>query len=63
MKREILKHRRGDCWCCPGHDKFPNNKYNSRVSEHARARDKKIEHQTVRAIEKRNLKKELNQND
>lgn len=57
MKREILTLRRGDSWCCPGHDKFPNETYRNKRSKHARARDKRIEHQTVRAIVKRSIKR------
>lgn len=53
MKREIEKLRRGDSGCCPGHDLFPTETYNSRRSKRARARDKKAEHQMVRTIQKR----------
>lgn len=59
MKRDILTLRRGDCGCCPGHDTFPNETYSSRRSKKARSRDKKIEHQLVRAIHKREIKKLL----
>ena len=59
MKRDILTLRRGDCGCCPGHDTFPNETYNSRRSKKARSRDKKIEHQLVRTIHKREIKKLL----
>jgi hypothetical protein len=41
--------RRRDRGCCPGHDKFPREKYNSRRSQKARARDRKIAHQVGRA--------------
>lgn len=57
--RDILKLRRGDCGCCPGHDKFPNDSYSSRRSKKARARDKQVEHQTVRSIQKRHTAREL----
>ena len=59
MKRELLSLRRGDCGCCPGHDTFPSETYNSRRSKKARARDKKVEHQLVRQIRKRELAREL----
>lgn len=59
MKRELLSLRRGDCGCCPGHDKFPSETYGSRRSKKARARDKQIEHQTVRSIRKRDLAAEM----
>jgi hypothetical protein len=55
MKREILTHRRGDCGCCPGHDTFPDDTYNSRRSKRARARGKQAEHQAARACAKRDL--------
>jgi len=55
MKREILSHKRGVCGCCPGHDTFPAETYNSRRSKKARARDKKLEHQVARQIVKRTL--------
>lgn len=59
MRRDILTLRRGDCGCCPGHDKFPSETYGSRRSKKARARDKQIEHQTVRSIRKRDLAAEM----
>ena len=46
--------------CCPVHDAFPSDTYKSKRSKHARARDKKVEHQYVRTILKRDLKHELN---
>lgn len=57
--RDLLKIRRGDCGCCPGHDKFPNDSYNSRRSKKARARDIKKEHRMVRRILKQNVLKDL----
>lgn len=55
MKRDLLNYRRGDCGCCPGHDKFPDNTYSSRRSKKARHRDRQLENQTVRQIKKREL--------
>lgn len=63
MKRDMLTIRRGDCWCCPGHDTYPNETYNNRRSKHARSRDKKIEHQHARSILNRNLNKEVSKHD
>lgn len=63
MRREILNLRRGDCGCCPGHDKFPADTYNSRRSKKARSRDRKIENQTVRRIQKRRLVAEINRGE
>lgn len=59
MKREILKHKRHVSTCCPGHDTFPNETYKSRRSKHARARDKKLEHQVARSMAKRDLREEV----
>ena len=59
MKREILKLKRHVSFCCPGHDTFPNETYNSRRSKHARARDKQLEHQVARSISKRQLRDEV----
>lgn len=59
MKREILKHKRHVNDCCPGHDTFPNETYTSRRSKHARARDKKLEHQVARSMAKRKLRDEV----
>ena len=55
MKRGILNFRRGDRGCCPGHDKFPEQKYNSNRSRKARKRDRKIENQLVRSLQKREV--------
>ena len=57
--REIIKLRRGDCGCCPGHDKFPDDKYGNRHSTKARARDIKLEHRVVRRIHQRELNQML----
>lgn len=57
--RDLIKLRRGDCGCCPGHDTFPNDTYNSNRSKRARARDIKREHQVVRQIQKRQLRDEM----
>jgi hypothetical protein len=53
MKREILSAKRNVCGCCPGHDDYPNETYRNRRSKKARARDKKLEHQHIRSINKR----------
>lgn len=65
MRREILNHIRTCCinGCCPGHDTFPNETYNSRRSKRARTRDKKVEHQLARTISKRKLRCEVESND
>ncbi len=59
MNRDILNLRRGDSGCCPGHDTFPSETYSNRRSKKARARDKQLEHQTVRSIRKRQLAAEV----
>lgn len=48
MKRMLLTLRRGDCGCCPGHDKYPCETYRNRRSKKARSRDIKREHRLVR---------------
>ena len=58
MKREILSRKPAVCGCCPGHDVYPTETYNGRPSIKARARDKKLEHQHVRALVKREIRKE-----
>lgn len=40
---------RKDRGCCPGHDKFPSDSYNSRRSKKARARAARIAHKRARA--------------
>jgi hypothetical protein len=57
--RDILKIRRGDCGCCPGHDTFPNDSYKSRRSKKARSNGIKVEHRFVRRYLKQKLKKEI----
>lgn len=58
MKREILQHKRYKhvSGCCPGHDSFPDDHYNSRRSFHARSRDKKREHRYARHLSKQSLR-------
>ena len=62
MKRELMqlegKHLLG-CWCCPGHDKWPNDTYRSNRSKRARSRDKQKEHKLARTVAKRSLFKQL----
>jgi hypothetical protein len=45
--------------CCPGHDTYPVETYRNRRSKKARSRDKQIEHQHARSIQKQNLQKEI----
>lgn len=40
---------RKDRGCCPGHDKFPSDSYNSTRSKKCRARMKRIAHKRARA--------------
>ena len=40
---------RKDRGCCPGHDKFPRDCYNSKLSIHAHAKAKRIAHKRARA--------------
>ena len=41
--------RRKDRGCCPGHDKFPPDTYNSRRSKKARAKAAQLAHGIARA--------------
>jgi hypothetical protein len=51
---------RKDTGCCPGHDKFcVGDCYNSRVSEHARAKSKRVAHKRARARSRVALHREL----
>jgi hypothetical protein len=61
MKREILQTKRMKhiSGCCPGHDTYPVEAYNSRRSQKARSRDKKSEHQAARSIQRRALMSEV----
>jgi hypothetical protein len=49
---------RRDSGCCPGHDKFPGDSYNSRRSKKARARSKTVAHKRARARAKLALRAE-----
>lgn len=59
MKREILNCKSLGRPCCPGHDKFPSDTYVSNRSKRARAKHIKTEHQVVRAVAKRAIRKKL----
>ena len=41
--------RRKDQGCCPGHDKFPPDSYNSKISKKAHAKAAKLAHGIARA--------------
>lgn len=47
---------RRDRGCCPGHDKYPRDTYNSRRSKKARSRDKQVSHQVARSRERNEVK-------
>lgn len=59
MKRALLTLRRGDSGCCPGHDTFPTGTYANRRSKKARRRDRQIENQLVRTLQRRALRQEM----
>jgi hypothetical protein len=61
MQRQLMQFdgHSADCWCCPGHDKFPDQTYKNNRSKRARSRDIKKEHKIVRTLFKRNLYKEV----
>ncbi|MGX9944918.1 hypothetical protein ACTG4Q_20870 [Bradyrhizobium denitrificans] len=58
MQRHRRPYGRGrrDYGCCPGHDLYPSETYNSRRSKRARARDNAKMHRAHR----RKIKQELN---
>lgn len=53
--------KRKDSGCCPGHDKFPRDKYGSARSRRARAKARLIAHKRARAQEAQTLSKESTQ--
>jgi hypothetical protein len=58
MKREILNldnHRKNN-WCCPGHDKWPEDTYSKNRSKKQCAVFKTKEHRLARRIAKLELK-------
>jgi hypothetical protein len=59
MKRDILNHKRGVTGCCPGHDQYPAETYNSRRSKKARSKTKKQEHQHARSLAKQRTLAEI----
>jgi hypothetical protein len=56
MKREIYDLERYVSVCCPGHDTFPNDTYDSNRSKRARSRDIKLEHRYVRHLKNAEVK-------
>ncbi len=52
--------KREDHGCCPGHDRFPRETYNSRRSKRAHSRDNKLMHRIGRHRLKQELKSEIN---
>lgn len=54
MKREICDVFYPG-YCCPGHDKYPADKYKNRRSVHARAESIKREHRHARRVKRQAL--------
>lgn len=48
--------RKADWGCCPGHDKFSNQKYNTNTSQRAHTRDTKFAHKRERLLCKKIVK-------
>lgn len=46
---------KGDSGCCPGHDKFPSESYNSSRSRRAHAKARRIAHKRARARARQEL--------
>ena len=61
MRRQILDIMPGHntTGCCPGHDTYPADTYNSNRSKRARARDIKKEHRHARRVLKQQIHKFL----
>ncbi|WP_315768481.1 MULTISPECIES: hypothetical protein [unclassified Bradyrhizobium] len=53
-RRPYGRHRR-DYGCCPGHDLYPSETYNSRRSKKARSRDNAKMHRAFRRTSKQEL--------
>jgi len=51
--------RKKDWGCCPGHDKFSDQKYNTNTSQRAHTRDTRKAHKRERQELKRQLVNEL----
>ena len=52
--------RKKDWGCCPGHDKFSNQKYNTNTSQKAHSRDTKYAHRRERLNVRIKLQTEIN---
>lgn len=52
--------RKKDWGCCPGHDKFSDQKYNTNTSQKAHTRDTKYAHKRERLCTKTELLNEIN---
>lgn len=49
--------KRKDKGCCPGHDKFPSDSYNSSRSKKARSKSKQDSHGRARALSRQEILK------
>jgi hypothetical protein len=54
--------KKKDFGCCPGHDKFPSDKYNTKTSVKAHTRDTRLLHKKARKAMKTDFKKEQDEN-
>ena len=59
MKKQGIKRK--DFGCCPGHDKFPNETYNTRTSMKAKRRTDQLANKRARAWGKVELLMELSE--
>ena len=55
--------RKKDWGCCPGHDKFSDQTYNTNLSQKAHSRDTKYAHRRERLLAKNELLKQINYGD
>lgn len=58
MRKQGIKRK--DFGCCPGHDKFQNTTYNTRLSKKAKRKSDKIANRRFRAWNKIIIYNELN---
>ena len=58
MRKRGIKRK--DNGCCPAHDKFPNESYNTRPSQKAKRKTDKLANRRAREWDKVDIRAELN---
>lgn len=59
MRKRGIK--RGDSGCCPGHDKFPRESYNNRVSVIKKRRTDQLANMRARRWDRQIIQQEIEQ--